>query len=304
MGAFLIRRLVYTVFVLLGVTLLVFVLIRLSGDPAALYLQEGATPAQIQEFRHRMGWDQPIYVQYIAFLWSMLQGDFGMSLRHQEPALGLVLERLPATIELTAVSLAFALAIGLPFGVLSALRRNSALDALARLFALLGLCIPSFWLGIILIIIFAVQLHVLPAFGRGNAANLVLPGTTLGLSSAATIMRLLRSNLLETLGMEYIRTARAKGLNELTVLVRHALKNAAIPTVTVIGLQLGYLLSGAVVTETVFAYPGIGRLAVQAIENRDFPVVQAFVAVTAVIFAVGNIVVDTLYTLLDPRIRL
>jgi peptide/nickel transport system permease protein len=303
MGVFLLRRLIHTLFVLLGVTLLVFVLIRLSGDPAALYLPDDATAAEIEAFREEMGWNRPIHIQYGAFLWRLLHGDFGRSLRHDEPALKLVLERLPATIELTSVSMAFAVAIAIPVGILSAIRRNSIFDAVARMFALLGLCMPNFWLGIMLIIVFAAELHILPAFGRGSAANLIMPGFTLGFSAAATIMRLLRSNVLEVLGMDYVRTARAKGLAERVVLIRHVLKNAAIPAVTIIGLQLGYLLSGAVVTETVFAYPGMGRLAVQAIANRDFAVVQAFVAVAAVVFAVANLAVDMFYMLLDPRIR-
>ena len=303
MAAFLVRRLVHTGFVLFGVTLLVFFLIRLGGDAAALYLPSDASRAEIEAFRETHGWNRPIPIQYLDFVTRLLQGDFGESLRHGEPALGLVLERLPATIELTVVALAFAIIIALPVGVLSALYRNSLFDAVARTLALLGLCMPQFWLGIMLIIIFAVQLHVLPAFGRASLSNLILPGFTLGFSAAATIMRLLRSNVLEVISMDYVRTARAKGLSHQVVLVRHILKNAAIPAVTIVGLQLGHLLSGAIVTETIFAYPGIGLLTVQAIGNRDFPVVQAFVVVTAIIFAFSNLAVDALYTLLDPRIR-
>jgi len=303
MLTFLIRRLIYTIFVLFGVTLLVFVLIHLGGDPAALYLPEDATLAEIEIFRTQMKWDRPILVQYGYFLANVLHGDFGTSLRYGEPALKLVLDRLPATIELASVAFAFALLIGIPVGILSAVRRNSFFDGLARILALVGLCVPNFWFGLMLIIIFAVNLKVLPAFGRDSAANLILPGITLGFSAAATIMRLLRSNLLEVLGMDYVRTARAKGLTERAALRVHVLKNAAIPTITIVALQLGYLLSGAVVTETVFAYPGMGRLAVQAIANRDFAVIQAFVMVAALIFALANLAVDVLYTLLDPRIR-
>lgn len=303
MGAFLVRRLLHTVFVLFGVTLLVFVLIRASGDPASLYMPEDSTPAEVEAFREEMGWDRPVYVQYLSFLSRLLHGDFGLSLRHHAPALGLVLERAPATLELSFVSLAFAVVIAVPIGVLSAIRRNSLLDALARVFALLGQSLPTFWLGIILIIFFAVDLHVLPAFGRGSALNLILPGFTLGFPAAATIMRLLRSSVLEVMGMDYVRTARAKGLKEPVVLVRHILRNAAVPTLTVVGLQAGYLLSGSVVTETVFAYPGMGRLAVQAIVGRDFAVVQTFVIVTSLIFATVNLAVDLLYTVVDPRIR-
>jgi peptide/nickel transport system permease protein len=303
MGAFIARRLFHTLFVLLGVTLLIFVLTRLSGDPTALYLGDDATEAEIEAFRERMGWNRPILVQYAAFLWHVTQGDFGTSLRHREPALQLVLERMPATLELTVVSLAFSLALAVPVGVFSAVWRNSIFDSVARSLALCGLCIPNFWFGIVLIIVFAVELGVLPAFGRESAANLILPGITLGFSSAATTMRLLRSNVLEVLGLDYVRTARAKGLGEWVVLTRHVLKNAAIPTVTVMALQLGHLLSGAVITETVFAWPGMGRLAVQAIANRDFTVVQAFVGVSAIMFTLANLAADLTYTLLDPRIR-
>ena len=303
MMVYLIQRLLQTVVILLGVTLLVFVLIRLSGDPAALYLPEGATDAQISALRERLGLDQPLHVQFATFLTSMVRGDFGTSLWHRRPAVDLILERLPATIELTLIALAFAVAIAIPIGVLSAVWRNSAFDAVARIVALLGLSIPNFWLGIMLILVFSVELQVLPAFGRGSASHLILPGIALGSAAAGTIMRLVRSNVLETLHLDYVRTARAKGLPERVILVKHVLRNSAIPALTFTGLQLGYLLSGSIVTETVFAYPGVGRLAVQAINNRDFAVVQAFVAFAAVIFALTNLLVDMLYTLLDPRIR-
>jgi peptide/nickel transport system permease protein len=301
--AYLLQRLAQTILILLGVTLLVFVLIRMSGDPAALYLPEGATEAQITALRERLGLDEPLHVQYWTFLSRMVQGDFGTSLWHRKPALDLVLERLPATIELTLVALVFAVLIAVPVGIMSAVWRNGAFDALARVVALLGLSIPNFWLGIMLILVFSVELQVLPSFGRGDATHLILPGIALGSAAAGTIMRLVRSNVLETLHLDYVRTARAKGLPEQLVLVKHVLRNSAIPALTFTGLQLGYLLSGSIVTETVFAYPGVGRLAVQAINNRDFAVVQAFVAFSAVIFALANLVVDMLYTLLDPRIR-
>lgn len=303
MVTYLLRRLVHTVLVVFGVIALVFVLIRLSGDPATLYMPDDATPAEIEAYREAMGWNEPIYVQFGTYMWRLLHGDFGTSLRHNEPALDLILERVPATLELTGVALVLALLISTPVGVLSAVRRNSLLDAVARAFALAGVCLPIFWLGIMLIMLFAVELKWLPAFGRGGLKNLILPGATLGLSLVATNMRLLRSSILEVMGADYVRTARAKGLREAVVVTRHVLKNAAIPVVTVIGLELGALLSGSIVTETVFAYPGMGRLAVQAIGLRDFPVIQAFVAVSAVIYGIANLVVDTLYTLLDPRIR-
>lgn len=304
MGPYLLRRFVHTFLVVLGVITLVFVLIRLSGDPASLYMPEDATPAEIEAYRERMGWNKPIYEQFGIYIWRLLHADFGMSLRHNEPALGLILERVPATLELTGVAFFFALIVAIPVGVLSGVRRNSLLDSVARVFALVGQCMPNFWLGILLILFFAVKMHWLPAYGRGDVANLILPGATLGLSMVATTMRLLRSSVLDVLGEDHVRTARAKGLREGSVVMHHVLKNAAIPVITVIGLELGALLSGSIITETVFAYPGMGRLAVQAIAMRDFPVVQAFVAVSAVIYALANLAVDLLYTVVDPRIRL
>ena len=303
MAPYLVRRALHTLMVLLGVSVVVFFITRLGGDPAALYLPEDATTAQVQEFRERMGWDRPLVVQFGDFLLRLTRGDFGVSLRHGVPAMTLLWERVPATLELTVMAMAIALLVSVPVGVLAGLRRNSTLDSGARVAALLGLCIPNFWLGILLILIFSVQLGVLPAFGRGGFANLVLPAFTLGFSAAATIMRLLRSNVLDVLGMDYVRTARSKGLRESRVAMKHVVRNAAIPALTVVALQLGYFLSGSIVVETVFAYPGVGRLAIQAIVNRDFAVIQAFVFMSAVFFATVNLAVDVLYTLLDPRIR-
>ena len=303
MLSFLVSRLFQTVFVVLSVAVLVFVLIRLSGDPAALYLPEDASDKEIAAFRQEMGWDRPIPVQLVEFLQQLSRGDFGMSLRHREPAMKLVIERLPATLELTAVSILFALLLAIPAGVLSAVWRNSPFDGLARLVALIGLSIPNFWLGIMLILLFSVVFNLLPSFGRGGLEHLVLPSIALGFSAAGTIMRLIRSSVLEILSLDYVRTARAKGLAGYTVTVKHVLRNSAIPALTLIGLQLGYFLSGSVVTETVFAYPGVGRLAIQAIANRDFAVVQAFVIVAALLFALANLIVDILYGVLDPRIR-
>ena len=303
MLSFLVSRLFQTVFVVLSVAVLVFVLIRLSGDPAALYLPEDASDKEIAAFRQEMGWDRPIPVQLLEFLQQLSRGDFGMSLRHREPAMKLVIERLPATLELTAVSMLFALLLAIPAGVLSAVWRNSPFDGLARLIALVGLSIPNFWLGIMLILLFSVIFNLLPSFGRGGLEHLVLPSIALGFSAAGTIMRLIRSSVLEILSLDYVRTARAKGLAGYTVTVKHVLRNSAIPALTLIGLQLGYFLSGSVVTETVFAYPGVGRLAIQAIANRDFAVVQAFVIVAALLFALANLIVDILYGVLDPRIR-
>lgn len=304
MIAFLLRRILHSVFVVVGVTAIVFILIRLTGDPALLLLPPDSSAQEIADFRHRMGFDRPIYVQYVDFLRRAAHGDFGMSFRNQQPALPLVLERLPATLQLTFVGFLISLAIAIPSGILAATHKNSAIDAVSRIVSLLGQCIPSFWLGIMLILVFAVNLGWLPAYGRGSLRHLVLPGITLGAYLAAITSRLLRSSLLEVLNSDYIRTARAKGLTEQLVLYRHALKNAAIPVVTVIGLQFGILLGGAVVTEYVFSYPGVGRLVLQAISYRDFSVVQAFVVVMAVVIAIINIVIDLLYVWFDPRVRI
>jgi peptide/nickel transport system permease protein len=237
------------------------------------------------------------------FVVHAAQGDFGESYRHHQPAFPLVIERLPATLQLAFAALLVSLVLALPAGILAALKRGTAFDVISRMVALLGQAMPTFWLGLMLILLFAVRLKWLPPNGRGGIEYLVLPALTLGAYSAALTMRLLRSSLLEVLGKDYIRTGRAKGLRESSVVLRHALKNAAIPVVTVLGLQMGRLLAGAVVTETVFGYGGMGLLAVQAILGRDLTVVQAFVMVAAVIILAINLVVDLLYAVLDPRIR-
>ena len=286
-----------------GVSLIAFALTHLSGDPAALLLPPSATLEDIELFRHASGLDRPLPVQYADFLAHAVRGDFGRSIRYGEPALGLVLDRLPATLELSAAALALALIIAVPLGIVAAVRRGSAIDQAGLLLSLIGQSFPVFWLGIVLIMFFAEDLRWLPASGRGDLAHLALPAVALAAYTIAIVSRLLRSALIDILSADFIRTARAKGLSGRVVLVRHALKNAALPVVTVIGLQVGTLLGGAVVTEEVFAYPGMGRLALQAISNRDFAVVQAFVVVMAVLITVLNILVDLMYTQLDPRVR-
>ncbi len=300
---FFIRRLLYGVLVVLGVSLIVFVLGHLSGDPVALLLGEEATKSDIESLRRDLGLDQPLPIQYARFLVHALQGDFGISIRHQQPALELIVERLPATLQLAGVAGLFVLVVGIPLGVISALRRDSVIDFGAMVLALLGQSVPSFWLGIMLILVFAVGLGWLPASGRGGVEHLVLPGLTLGVYTLAVVARLQRSSVLEVLRQDYVRTARAKGLTERTVTVRHVLRNSAIPVITVLGLQVGSLLGGAVITETVFSYPGMGRLAVQAIGARDFPVVQAFVITIAVVIVLANLLVDLAYSFVDPRIQ-
>ncbi|MGH7392630.1 MAG: nickel ABC transporter permease [Candidatus Rokuibacteriota bacterium] len=304
MRVFLVRRLFQSLLVLLGVSFVVFAILFLTGDPALVLLPPDASAADVQAFRERMGFNDPFFVQYWRFLRGALRGDFGESVRHGEPAFPLVVERLPATLELSGAALLIALALAIPAGIVSAVRRNSMVDYVSTVTALLGQSMPTFWLGIMLILVFSVWLNLLPSSGRGGLAHLAMPAVTLGLFTTARIMRLTRSGMLEVLGQDYIRTARAKGVAGPPVVWKHALKNAAIPIVTIVGIELGTLLGGAVITETIFAWPGVGRLSVQAIYNRDYPVVQASVFLLASTFVIVNIVVDVVYTYLDPRIRL
>ena len=297
-------RVVRAAFTILGVTLVVFVVSRLSGDPASLLLSIYATPEDISRFRAVMGIDQPLHLQYLHFLVEALGGNFGTSFQYHLPALQIVLERLPATLLLTSAAMVFASTLGIVGGVVSAVRPNDRLDGAISLLVLLGQSTPAFWLGLMLITVFAVQLRVLPSSGSGSWQQLLLPAVTLGAYSAASILRLTRVSVRETLGRDYIRSARAKGLHERRVIGVHALKNAAVPIVTLMGLQFATLMSGAVVVESIFAWPGIGRLAVQAIFTRDYPLVQATVFVAAVGFVLINTLVDLLYGVLDPRIRI
>jgi ABC-type dipeptide/oligopeptide/nickel transport system permease component len=299
----LLTLIVHLVGVTLGVSILSFVFMHLSGDPVMLMLPADATDRQIEEFRERMGFNDPIPLQYLRFLSGAVRGDFGISLRHQQPAMGLVLERLPATLELAVTGMGIALLVAVPFGILSAIRRGSALDYLVMAGALLGLSMPNFWVGIVGILIFSVKLRLLPTAGRGTWAQLILPSLALGSYLMALIARLTRSGMLEVISQDYIRTAHAKGLAEPLIIVRHALMNALIPLVTVVGLQMGELLGGTVVIETVFAWPGVGRLILQAVFQRDYPLVQAAVFLLAMIFVGANLLVDVAYRYLDPRIR-
>jgi peptide/nickel transport system permease protein len=303
MVEFAVRKLLHTAFVALGVVTLVFAALRLSGDPAATMLPGDASVDELTALRRTLGLDRPLPVQYVQFLGAALRGDFGESFRHQQPALPLVLERLPATLELALASLVLAVGVAMPLGILAALYRGRLVDRLAMGFAVVGQATPYFWMGIMLILVVSVELGWLPTSGRGGVAHLILPAITLGTHFAAVLARLTRTSMLEVLGQNYVTTARAKGLPEPVVILGHALKNAAVPVVTLIGLQFGTLLGGAVVTETVFAWPGVGRLAVQSIFVRDYPVVQAGVFVLALTFVAINLVVDLLYGFLDPRIR-
>ena len=290
--------------VLLGVLTIVFFLMRLSGDPALLFLPAQATPQDVAVYRHAHGLDRPLPVQYGWFLADAVRGDFGRSLRFEEPALPLVLSRLPATLLLAGCASLVGLALAVPLGTVAALRKGRLADSLAMLGALLGQSFPQFWLGLMLILLLAVRVRAFPPSGFGGVRFLVLPSLTLGLAVAALLARLLRANLIEALGQDYVRTGRAKGLALSQVVRRHAFKNAALPSLTVFGLQLGLLISNAVVVEFVFGYPGIGRLALAAINQRDYPVVLAFIFVVGLIYALLNLIVDLLYTWLDPRIRL
>ncbi len=300
--AYLIQRLQHAVLVVLGVSLIVFILMYLTGDPATLMLPTDATAEQIETFRRAMGFDRPIHEQYLTYLGRAVRGDLGLSLRHRQPAMSLVIERFPATIELSVAAFVVALGISVPLGIISAVKRGSLFDSLATVVAMVGISVPIFWLGIVLILVVSVNWGLLPASGRGGIDNLVLPAITLGMFMGPMITRLLRSSLIDVLKQDYIRTARSKGLAERVVIYKHALKNASLPVITVLGLQIGAMMGGSIITETVFAYPGMGLLAIQAIRNRDVPVVQAFVLVVALIILTANLTVDLLYTYLDPRI--
>jgi peptide/nickel transport system permease protein len=304
MRTFFTRRLLQSLLVLFGVSFVVFAILHLTGDPALVLLPPDASAEDVRRFREAMGFNDPFLVQYGRFLKGALQGDFGQSIRHGESAFGLVVERLPATFELAGAALLLALCLAIPAGIVSAVRRNSAVDYVATVVALFGQSLPTFWLGIMLILFFSVQLQLLPSSGRGTLQHLILPSVTLGLFTTARITRLTRSGMLEVLNQDYIRTARAKGVSDPPVVWKHALKNAAIPIVTIVGIELGTLLGGSVITETIFAWPGVGRLSVQAIANRDYPVVQAAVFLLASTFVLVNLLVDVVYTYLDPRIRL
>jgi ABC-type dipeptide/oligopeptide/nickel transport system permease component len=304
MTKFIIRRSVHAVFVIVAVVLLVFAMMFLSGDPTLLLLPPDASPADIAAFSKQMGFDQPFLVQFTRFAGRLLVGDFGQSWRFQDSALTVVLERLPATLELAIAALALSLAVALPVGVVSAVRKDSKLDTISMVLALFGQSVPGFWLGLMLILVFAVDLGWLPTSGRMGLQYVILPAVSLGLALAGRNARLVRSCMLEVLNEDYIRTARAKGLSEWRVINKHALKNALLPIITIVGLELGSLLGGAVITETVFSWPGVGLLAVQAIAGRDYPVVQAVIIVSSLGFILINLMVDLLYARLDPRISI
>jgi len=298
------RRALWGLAVLLAISLVVFLVVHLSGDPTALYMGPEGTQEDYAVLRAALGFDRPLPEQYWHFLERAVRGDFGRSLRHQQPTLPLVLARFPATVELAVLALTLAVLLAVPLGVLSAIRRHSLLDTGAMVLALAGQCMPTFWLGILLILVFAVQLRWVPVVGAEGTRALVLPAVTLGVWAMARTARITRSSMLEVLNQDFLRTARAKGIGEWGVVARHALRNGAIPIVTALGLELGILLGGAVITEAVFAYPGVGRLAVEAVVNKDVPLIQAVVFTVATALLLLNAGIDLLYTTLDPRVRL
>ena len=304
MMSFLIARIAQMGVVLFGILTLLFFLLRLTGDPLSMLAAPDTPPQQLDHLRHSMGLDQPPVQQYVIFLRHSLVLDFGNSIQYGQPALPLVLARLPATIELTVAAFILAIVVGLPLGVIAAIERRRTVSMLVGMAAGLGQSMPLFWLGLLLILLFGVRLQLLPTFGIGGPDHLILPALTLGAPTLAKTMRLIRSSMLEVLGQDYVRTAKAKGLSRRVVIVRHALRNALIPTVTALGVDFGLLLGGAVLVEQVFAWPGMGRQLTQAVLGRDYPLIEATVFVIGTLILVINLAVDLSYRYLDPRIRL
>ena len=301
---YLIRRLLLTIPVLLGVATLVFALIHfIPGDPAQAMLGEGATPEEVHQLRERLGLNRPLIAQYGSFLRGLVRGDLGVSLRNDQPVTRQILERMPATVELAFASMTVAVLIAVPLGIVAAVWHGTAIDFSAMTLSLVGISVPNFWLGPLLAIIFAVELGWLPVGGRGTLAHLVLPAVTLGAALAAILARMTRASLLEELREPYVLAARAKGVSRTRAILYHAFRNSLIPIVTILGLQFGVVLTGAVITETIFAWPGIGRLLIQSISFRDYPLVQGCVLLIAVTYVGVNLLTDLTYSFLDPRIR-
>ena len=303
MGRFLLRRLGQGAISILGASLIIFVISRLSGDPVALLVPADAPQSLIAEIRSRFGLDLPLWQQYLIFLGRALTGDFGNSYRWQMPALKLILDRLPATVELALCGLVFSVMIALPTGILSAVHRGGWIDRIGRVFAMLGQAMPAFWVGLLLILVFAIRLNWLPAFGHGSAVHVILPAIALGWYPVAAQTRVVRSAMLDVLDSDHIRLARALGTPERLIVWKYALRNAAIPLLTMLGVYFAAMLGGAFVVETIFAWPGVGRTVVEAVFSRDFPVVQAGVLFTSILFVLSNLLVDLSYGLVDPRIR-
>jgi len=303
MRRFLLLRVAQSLLTILLVLFVVFGVARVAGDPVTLLVDFDSSQEDIDKLKSELGLNDPLPVQFVDFTLDAMRGDFGISFRTSRPAMQEVLERVPASLKLAGLSLAFALAISIPLGVVAAITRGSAFDALARFFALVGQAAPNFWVGLILIFFFSVRLGWLPTGGRGGLDHMILPAITLGTAGAASIARLTRSALLDVLSADYVTMARAKGLPRRTVILKHALRNAMIPVVTILGLRIGSLISGSVIVETIFAWPGVGRLIIQAINVSDFPVVQAAILLTATAVVFANLLTDIAYMLIDPRIR-
>ncbi|MGE4239042.1 ABC transporter permease [Ramlibacter sp.] len=301
---FIAKRAAYALISLAILSFTIFLLMRVSGDPAALLAAPNATNEEIAEVRTRLGLDQPLVVQYLTYVGNLARGDFGQSFQYGAPVLELYLSRLPSSLYLAAVALAFSLLVGVPVGVLSAVKSGGLWDRFARIFAMLGLALPSFWLGLIFILVFSVYLRWLPSSGSGSPLHIILPAVTLGWYFTAAHMRLTRSSMLDVMGSEYIKLARLKGLPEWLVIGKHALRNALIPLVTLAGINLVQMVNASVVVEAIFAWPGIGRLLFEGISQRDFPVVQGVVVLGGVMIVTVNLLVDILYAVIDPRIKL
>ena len=324
MWIFLARRLLQSIIVMIGVTLISFVALQMGGDPTYLFVSENASVEEIQRAREALGFDRPLYVQYLSYVWNALQGDFGNSLSYRQPAMGVVMEAMPATIELTFFSLVLAIGLSIPLGIYAALNRGKPVDGGIMTFAMIGQSIPNFWMGIMMILFFGLYLRWFPISGHvpfleplfdGDFSTafsnlprsiyyMIMPAVAVGTYTLARNARLVRSSMLEVLEQDYVRTARSKGISEHRVVIHHAMRNAWLPDITMNGLELGFLLGGVVVVETVFSYPGIGRLVFTAINQRDIPVVQASVILLAGIFSLLNLMVDMIYARLDPRVKL
>lgn len=303
MGRFLARRLWQGAISIVGASVIIFMISRLSGDPILMLLPNDAPPSVIAETRASYGLDRPLVVQYLIFAQKALVGDFGRSYRWEMPALQLILERLPATVLLAVCGLGFSVALAVPIGVLSAVHRGGWIDRIGRVFAMLGQAMPAFWVGLLLILVFAIQLNWLPAFGHGTPAHVVLPAIALGWYPVAAQTRIVRSAMLDVLDSDHVRLSRALGTPERLIVWKYALRNAAIPLLTMLGVYFAAMLGGAFVVETIFAWPGVGRTVVEAVFSRDFPVVQAGVLFTSMLFVLSNLLVDLSYGLVDPRIR-
>lgn len=303
MSGFLLRRLLQGVISIVGASMVIFIISRLSGDPILIMLPNDAPSELIEQTRINLGLDKPLWTQYFIFASHALAGDFGMSYRWQMPAITLVLDRLPATIQLAVVALSFSVLLAVPFGVLSAVHRGSWFDTLGKGFAMLGQAMPGFWVGLLLILVFSIHFQWLPAFGHGSFAHIVMPAIALGWYPVAAQTRIIRSAMLDVLDSDYIRMGRAVGAPDRALIWKYAFRNAAIPLVTMLGVYFAAMLGGAFVVEVIFAWPGVGRTVVEAVFARDFPVVQAGVLLTSILFVTSNILVDLSYGLIDPRIR-